>query len=170
MDYKRIERDFVLRSLALLEQYDHCELKPSKGGTSSSDTPNLTEKYEVTLLINCLLGLIVVPTQRTWERIPAKDLNQLSDWGLDQNSDIIWGDPQHHIGLRYVIERIRNSVAHFNIEAIPTEDKLGRTEICAVKFHDKNGYNNPKDTFDLTMPVADLRKFVTKLAQALTAK
>lgn len=51
MRFEIVERDFVFRTLALLNQYDQYVLPR---------VPD-SEQFEVTLLLNSLLGLIVLP-------------------------------------------------------------------------------------------------------------
>lgn len=51
IQYGTVEIDFVRRTFAILDQYDRHVL-PSV---------SREESYEVTLLLNCLLGLVVLP-------------------------------------------------------------------------------------------------------------
>src|SRR3989304_5249303 len=84
MEYETVERDFVERSIKIITQYE------------KYITPCVPkeEQYEVTLLLNCLLGLIVLPFEHSKRRQgnpqfpeilkgddrPIKDLG--SEWGL----------------------------------------------------------------------------------------
>src|SRR4030067_3602426 len=100
MDYEIFERDFIVRTLRIVEQYDEC----IKGH----------EKYEVTLLINCLLGLLILPKERCYVNIPKNKLSDLIDWGLTQENIISWGsrsnniNPDHYETLLEVEHKIRN--------------------------------------------------------------
>jgi hypothetical protein len=164
MEYSQLERDFILRSLALLEQYDNCELT-----SPTEDTGMVLEKYETTLLLNCLLGLIVLPRERTRRKIPNCSVSTLQDWGLTKNTEIKWGLSRCDVSLPQVVRRMRNSVSHFNIAVLAEERGRGNREIYAVEFRDINPENHI-DTFYMKITVQDLRTFVTKLAQALTSK
>ena len=43
-------------------------------------------QYEATILINCLLGLLVVPKECFPNAIPDEPLSELKKWGIDPNS------------------------------------------------------------------------------------
>ncbi|MDP1800990.1 MAG: HEPN family nuclease [Bacteroidota bacterium] len=53
-NFKDIEIEFVQRTLNLISQYE-----------SSVHKLKLEEQYNYTLLINCLLGLIVLPKEKS---------------------------------------------------------------------------------------------------------
>ena len=70
-DYSHIERDFIQRTQTIIEQYEqHVQTAVSAD-----------EAFEVTLLLNCLLGLLVFPQQlaaqnhagRGWSRWLTED-------------------------------------------------------------------------------------------------
>ena len=58
-NYHDIEKEFIERTLALLAQYEHLMYKYE-----------FKEQYNYTLLLNCLLGLIVMPKEKTFSFIP----------------------------------------------------------------------------------------------------
>jgi len=125
VDYRVVELDFIERSLAILEQYDKFVLPC---------VPK-DEQYEVTLLLNMLLGLIVVPYEhRNREQpkivrqgdkrfplifqrddVPISDLS--SEWGLDQMQTkkfLLDGkevEPNERT-LRKIVAMFRHSMAH----------------------------------------------------------
>jgi hypothetical protein len=67
-----------------------------------------------------------------------------------------WGDAKKQT-LRQLVRRLRNSVAHFRVEAEGTEKDIER-----LKFSDENG-------FLATIPVNNLKAFVQKLASTISA-
>jgi len=150
MEYKNFERDFILRSLRVLEQYEE-------------HVPQTVEKYEVTLLLNCLLGLLALPHERSPYSIPDIAVTDLESWGIQAHS-IYWGRLPKHLQsnadakLCDLVHRMRNGIAHLRILAIPD-----RGEIDCIEFHDANG-------FQMKMPASSLRAFITNLAHAMTAK
>ena len=118
MRYEAVELDFVKRSLEILQQYDRL-VRPN----IPSD-----QHYEVTLLLNCLLGLVVLPFEHS-KRAQNKDLPCVCDgdekriseldpvWGLDKlkiekfrlRGDVI--DPENAT-LRQIVAMFRHSMAH----------------------------------------------------------
>ncbi|MEZ4619249.1 MAG: HEPN family nuclease [Caldilineaceae bacterium] len=78
-DYKVIELDFIRRTIAILDQYDsHVRGNVSPG-----------EEYEVTLLLNCLLGLLIYPhhlaTEKKWGSWLTNDKVKDAgpEWGIN---------------------------------------------------------------------------------------
>lgn len=150
-EYKDFERDFIHRTLHIIEQYDQYVL------------PNIPEKeqYEVTLLLNCLLGLLVLPSQLLFPQIPNIPVNQLQAWGLPNNIVRNWGRhpkiiaPTDRETLRELIHEMRNGVAHLRV-AIQGDGQ----RITDIEFSDTNGFN-------ASIPVTSLRVFVKKLAQTV---
>jgi len=147
MNYELFERDFIVRTLDIIQKYD--KYVPRK------------EQYEVTLLINCLLGLLILPKERCYVNIPKNKLSDLIDWGLTQENIISWGsrsnniNPDHYETLLEVVHKMRNSIAHIRI--VPhANDK----EIKALEFSDRSG-------FKAIVPVDCLHKFVTRLSGSI---
>lgn len=100
MEYDdKIEHEFVDRTLKLIKDY--------------------TGEYEVTLLINCCLGLIVLPKEKHFNSIPTEKIPPKRKlWGLSQENisvDCI----SCGYGLRDVVCRIRNGICHFKVKTLP---------------------------------------------------
>jgi hypothetical protein len=130
------ERAFIQRSLVIVQDY--------KGS------------FDATLLLNCLLGLLVVPKESCLAEIPLVPLTELEKWGINPNSIKAFGkfnnqnDDPHN--LRGLVWRLRNAVAHFRFKPVP---EYG--EVTAFNFKDKSG-------FEATVSLAELRIFVERLA------
>ncbi|GAB6141645.1 hypothetical protein JCM14076_23740 [Methylosoma difficile] len=136
------ERAFIERSLALVQTY---------GGP-----------YDATLLLNCLLGLLIVPKEACLASIPKDPIEQLHKWGIDPSSITEFGtatkpDEDPH-NLRGLVCRLRNSVAHFRFRPEPEDG-----EVIAFHFHDKSG-------FKATVKLNELKSFVEILAEHLQNK
>ena len=101
-NYANFEPDFINRTLALIDQYD-----------GFIEDVNFNEQYNYTLLINCFLGLIVMPRERVINNIPEIELTQESRVALGLGNAEI--EPTI-TNLRRFIHQLRNSIAHFNIE------------------------------------------------------
>ena len=130
------ERAFMERSLELVKQYNG--------------------PYDATILLNCLLGLLIVPKETCINSIPKDPIENLSKWGISPNSIKNIGkarrkdaDASH---LRGVVWHLRNSVAHFRFKPVPE-----RGEVTAFHFHDSSG-------FEAEVKLDELRTFVEKLA------
>src|SRR5688572_21335039 len=77
--------------------------------------------YEVTQLINSMLGLLVFPKEGYFRRIPEIPLSQLIEEGWPIPS--VRGIFQQPETLRELIRLLRNAIAHFNLEFKANEQK-----------------------------------------------
>lgn len=122
-NYHNIEREFIERTMKLLAQYE--DILPNYP---------FEEQYNYTLTINCLLGLIVMPKARIISHISTVRLTRdfRMEMGLEhsQIADNIRT-------LRELIQRLRNAIAHFDIEVISEDD---RNLVDWIKF--KDGQND----------------------------
>lgn len=141
MEYERdFHRSFMARTRKNLENY--------KG------------EYEATHPINSLLGLLVIPKEKIFDRIPATPPDQLdttqwgsvSDW-MTQSNKCDLGHV-HTLTLRQFVRKLRNAVAHFHIKPYP---ETGVVE----GFHFEDG------SFKANIPVHDLKVFVMQLSSEL---
>lgn len=62
-NYRNFEQDFVARTIELIEQYNQLIV----------DEP-FERQFNYTLILNCLLGLIVMPKERAINTIPNERL------------------------------------------------------------------------------------------------
>lgn len=103
MNYKYVVRDFAQRT--------HSNLTFIEAHVSQNPDAQL---YEVTQLINSLLGLLVFPQQRFYDRIPPTPIQELSAQGWP-NIQTLSGMPPCD-NLRDLVRYLRNAIAHFNLE------------------------------------------------------
>jgi len=145
--YKDIDTDFARRTLKIIEQYDRTK------------TPGLVN-FEVTLLVNCLVGLLILPHSRRISAIPNLAIDKLGEWSIEASFITSWGimKKAETKDLRTLVRRLRNSVAHFRIEAKGSDE-----DIEYLRLSDRNG-------FDATIPVANLKAFVTKFAASISTQ
>jgi hypothetical protein len=120
-NYKDLEYEFVERSLALIEQYNNI-----------SSELEFKKQYNHTLLINCLLGLIVLPKERIITYIPNDRLTLEIRKRIGLENSIIHDEINT---LRDLIIKLRHAVAHFNIKVISNDDDFLIDEIV---FMDRN--------------------------------
>lgn len=113
-------------------------------------------EYEATLLLNCLLGLLVVPRETLLEKIPTDPISELHKWGISPESIIRIGKKnkanQFPETLRGVVYNLKNYVAHFRIR--PIEENHRVRGFC---FSDMSG-------FAATIDIKEMRIFVERLA------
>ncbi len=130
------ERDFMERSLILIKEY--------KGA------------FDATILLNCLLGLLIVPKESCLKAIPLDPIEEISKWGISRESIKELGNSKEKDDnpntLRGIVWHLRNAVAHFRFRPVPESG-----EVVAFHFHDKSG-------FEAEIPLTELRVFVEKLA------
>ncbi len=142
-EYSNQDIDFVKRTLAILESYGKLNWEESK-------------KYEVTLFINCLTGLLIIPKHVLFERLKNLDTD-IDTWGISKDQ-IICDLTNPTVG--FVAEHLRNAVAHYRFELI---SKTG--EIQEIQFCDRNDSKATKCNFEATITICDLRKFVNHLVE-----
>lgn len=133
-------KSFMSRTLKIVTEYDGA--------------------YDATLLINCLLGLLVLPKEALLEKIPATLFGSLDQWGIQPSAIKCSGKcdygHQHDLNLRQLVRRMRNAVAHFQVEPFP---KKGAVE--GFTFKNRNG-------FRVELTNSELKQFVVKLSEYLT--
>lgn len=130
MEYTNsFELDFIQRTLSIMDEY--------KG------------EYDATLLMNCLLGLLILPRERLFDNIQNKPLSEcskpISDLGTCLNN---------RCDLKELIRYLRNAVAHFNVKPM-SEGHV----VVAFSFK-SNGLR-------ALIPLTLLREFVMELASHL---
>lgn len=154
MEYMDVVRDFIRRTRANLDFMESAR--------KASPRP---EVYEVTQLVNSLLGLLVFPQQRYVDSIPAVPLAELGKrgWPIPH----IVGDYPQAADLRQLVRLLRNSIAHFNIEFKIDEHRQVRgLTLWNISPRDR------KVTWKAELTVADIgvlaRRFVSLLLQEET--
>jgi HEPN pEK499 p136 len=135
MEYKQqFERDFMRRTLELVRTYHG--------------------SYDSTNLLNCLLGLLIVPKETSIDKVPDEPIADLGRWGISPQSIESFGR-NHPKTLRQVVWSLRNAVAHFRFEPVHEKHKC-----IGFRFHDQSG-------FKATIKNEEMRIFVEKLAKHL---
>nr|WP_321375707.1 HEPN family nuclease [uncultured Bacteroides sp.] len=135
------EKDFIERTKILLEQYEKTEI-------------NSSEKYEVSLLLNCCVGLLLIPKEESYDKINER-LNLNDDWGITESDITI--DNSNSKSVKSTLRHLRNSVAHGKFEFLPP--KKGN-QIERIEFKD--------NSVTINIHVDQLKKFLYKLITQLT--
>jgi hypothetical protein len=143
--YKKQEFDFILRTFKIIEQYQLLKLPKE-------------ENYEVTLMINCMVGLLVLPQQQWFSHLP-KDLISTKDWGID---------PAHISFIKEsktvneIAKHLRNALSHYNFTAFAGKS----SSITKIKFKDIDSRNGVL-TFEATIPISNLMSFLKKISSSM---
>ena len=140
------EHSFMQRTLEILRSYEG--------------------HFDATMLINCLLGLLVVPKEQFLEAIPLDPLHGLSKWGIRPASIKRIGrktpkNPNPDT-LRGIVYNLRNSVAHFRLKPNPSPQEVHSFEFTD---RDKEGPH-----FRAVIKLHEMRNFVERLAAHLEDK
>lgn len=147
MDYQHLVRDFAHRTRHNL---DVIRARQAQG----------EEVYEVTQLINSMLGLLVLPKERYYQSIPTTSLEQLRADGWP--APVLDGEFKSAKHLRDLVRLLRNSVAHFNVEFVAPHG-----EIDGVILSNKCNCGNVTWRASLSLHDLELitRKFVDLLLE-----
>lgn len=145
------ETDFITRTKTLLEQYDQ-----NNSTRQSGDT------YDVTLLLNCLIGLVIIPRERYTNKIPKIEVD--GDWGIAKHIQVIKGGKKT---LKETVRHIRNSIAHGKVTPI-SEDSESITHVEFIDCHKCNNCGG-EETFKAKIPIAELKNFSIKFADTMLA-
>jgi hypothetical protein len=133
------EHSFVDHTLKVLQSYDG--------------------EYDATILVNCLLGLLVVPKESFLKAIPEEPLAQLHKWGIEPDSIKNPGRPTNAnpnpATLRGLVINLRHAVAHFNIEPIPAS-----SHVHSFRYTNESG-------LEAVVSLQEMRAFVRALAMHL---
>jgi hypothetical protein len=136
MEIRKIEKDFVDHTLHILDHYDG--------------------PYGVTLLVNCLLGLIVFPRERGYRQITDTRCLDFDDLGIKERNVLSWGKiPRRDKNVARFLRCMRNAVAHIQIESIS-----GDGEIQSLYFSDESG-------FEAVFDIETVKTMVRKLAECI---
>ena len=151
MNYQDLVVDFAKRTAKNLETLR--QLKQSQPDA---------EIYEVTQLINSMLGLLVFPKERD-VKFPSIGFKKLEASG--------WVIPKPEIGnqvrnLSEFIRYLRNAIAHCNLEFLSNDG----SEIIGLRVWNKDRNNNGNITWKATLSITDIEKITDKLLEVIQKK
>lgn len=157
--------DFVFRTQQLLKQYETL-----KGWRSNHE-----DSYEFTLLMNCFVGLLIIPQQLNGRNDPSItspaeylpkniDVNE-AEFGIALPITTCKGEngTQHDISIYNVIRHFRHSVAHCRFTVISSNGIID-----SVIFKDQ--YQNGILTFELELSIENVRKLALKVSNLFLDK
>jgi len=126
--------------------------------TNSLLEDNNDSELGATFLINCLLGLLVAPKDKLFSKIPETDFDSLSEWGINPKSIKVFKCDmgcKHNPNLRQLVHRLRNAIAHFDIEPQHSNGK-----VIGYSFKDQK-------RFHAILSLDEIKEFVTRLTTYL---
>jgi hypothetical protein len=114
MEYKELVEDFAKRTRINLKIFRRIQIEHPKIIDNYKKEDPQTDMYEVTQLINSLLGLLVFPREEFIGKIPNKTIDELKNdgWPIPK----IKGHYNQANNLNQLVRYLRNAIAHCNIE------------------------------------------------------
>jgi hypothetical protein len=145
MMYEEVVRDFARRTKANLSAIERLRASGQ-------------EVYEVTQLVNSMLGLLIFPQQEFVDRIPETPLEQLRQdgWPVPE----VRGHFRQVSDLRQLIRYLRNAIAHFNVQFLG--DGQGQIGVLRVWNEHRNAKN-----WEAELSVDDIRGIADRFIKLL---
>ena len=149
MNYQNLVRDFAHRTRDNLEVLRNLQkIKPD------------VEVYEVTQLINSMLGLLVFPQQRYFDHIPKTPLGELASQGWPIPK--VEGNYPQVKDLLELFRYLRNSITHCNLEFL-SDEREQISGLCVWNTNPRNG----RTTWKARLTIEDIEKITGKLIHLL---
>ena len=137
-------KDFVLRT---------------KANISMCQSP-----YEVTQLVNSLIGLLILPKEQYYQNIQDDMINSQLLTTIKQKITI--NSPEKNYNLKQIVRRLRNAIAHFNIEC---KADIETHEIDHIIFSDfDHGNDSQTPNFQISLSVDLMKKFVYQFSESIS--
>jgi len=141
--YKDVVRDFIGRTRRNLDLVrEHAEAEGAHGVADED-----RRAFEVTQLVNSMLGLLVFPQQKYFNAIPRTPLADLAGDGWPQVR-AVEGFPDV-ADLREMMRYLRNAVAHFNIEFTEQFGTIDGVRVWNTKPNDVTNWKTELSMRDL---------------------
>ena len=145
MEYKDLVRDFAERTRS------NIELVQAAANTGQ-------EAYEVTQLINSMLGLLVFPQQEFYDKIPKTILPDLEKegWPIPR----VRNNYQQVSNLEQLARYLRNGITHFNLRFTETD---GHVDGLIIRNVLRNGNKN----WEAELKIEELEGLTDRFTQLL---
>ena len=169
------EIDFVFRTQQLLKQYKQIHMNSNK-----------IKNYNITLFLNCFVGLLIIPQQSNLDIIPNDELlpgikkNGISPDDIlvikkiDRDNYRLVDEVK---SFRSIAKHMRNSIAHNHFKVLAHRNLIDSIEFKDYKSTPPENENNmvALRTFDFTIKIEDLHlylemvssKYLDSLAMAM---
>ncbi|MDR1814920.1 MAG: hypothetical protein LBR18_08775 [Tannerella sp.] len=139
----KLEQNFIERTVRLVKSY--------------------RDNKTITLLINCMLGLLVFPKEKYLDTIPDVSFTV---WGIgkDHVSKCL-SDGNESEESKDFVRHLRNAVCHGNFRI---QSAGNGNDITDIDFHDyPRGNPQNQENFSARIPVGELKAFLLKFAEAI---
>jgi hypothetical protein len=124
--------------------------------------------FEITQLINSCLGLIAMPREKDFDKIPKIPLEELEKEGWPIPSLINPSERKSGLTLQHLVKYLRNAVCHFHLEFLEHEYQIiGLKMWNEVKDEDKNKENDHKKIREASLSIEDLRLLIEKFSKVI---
>jgi hypothetical protein len=152
VEYHNLVRDFAARTRVNLDAMRNLR-----------DSQEDIVVYEVTQLINSMLGLLIFPEQRYFHNIPETPLSELADQGWPIPK--IVGDYPQVEDLRKLVRYLRNAISHCNVKFV--SDEAG--QIIGLQIWNVPT-NRKEPNWKAELSLTDIEKITNKFIQLLLAE
>lgn len=149
MDYNNVILDFAERTRKNLQFVQQTAQREAASHEKSV--------YEVTQLINSMLGLLVFPQQKHFHAIPETPLAELPAQGWPRIRPT--GGFPDAANLRELVRYLRNAVAHFNVQFLAPSGQIEGIRL----WNNRNG----KKSWEAELTLADLEALTSKFIDSL---
>ena len=133
------------------------------------------EGYEVTFLMNCLLGLIDVVSEKHKDKIGRKKVSFFAEYLPEtfNGTKTPWGEyttikksDYNSINAEYFITKLRNSIAHQNIEAESDGERWGYVILKDFYVDDKTkGSHGAVQNFEIKLSISQLKALAIAISE-----
>jgi len=169
-DQNEFVQDFARRTVENLEFFENASSKidsPVFNGQSKLET------WEVTMLVNSFLGLVVLPFERAsignagtkYVDLQDSEANwppaDLSRWTVEEDKKTLWN----------LLRNLRNAIAHCDLQfhCQKNADAISHITFQNARYRarkKKNG-QKPPPKFEVSFKLADIRQFIKSLSNAV---
>lgn len=124
--------------------------------------------YEVTLLINSMVGLLIIPEQTVYNKICDSMISEQLLEKLKQTSCLKSYNYKDTLNLKQICRHLRNAIAHSHIKFIPTKSVYSSKQISikAVTFHDMDGKGHK---FEMELEIDLLKEFLFAFSDSVSS-
>lgn len=151
---KPIEKSFICRTNKLIQNYNG--------------------RYDATLLLNCLLGLLVVPFEKYNDYCKNEERTSVIRDMFDQlQADGRYNSSGYDYDDFGILRCLRNSIAHFHVESIANEGVITGFRFLSFEMDkycpDTNGMcryknvpaQNPEVVFDVKLSIDNIKELAS---------
>lgn len=125
--------------------------------------------FETTQLINSCLGLIAMPREKDFDKIPKISLEELEKEGWPIPSLINPTERKSGLTLQHLVKYLRNAVCHFHLEFLEHEYQIiGLKMWNEVNDEDKSREKGHKKIWEATLSIKHLRLLIEKFSKVIT--